>query len=138
MADELTSIERISLADFDAFYEGEWVDINPKRPYSAARRIEGAAMRVVPQPDADLDALSSSTVDIILDPEAQGYAVLTWHVKAWSLRDEGGAALPADLTGFRHEDFDDELGDWLVDRIGEIVAARRRSKRRLAQSQPEA
>lgn len=138
MADELKSIERIDLGAFSDEHEGQWVDVNPKRPYSAARRIEGASMRVTPKPGVDLESLSSGTVDIILDPLAQGLAVLEWHVKAWSLTDEDGAPLSVDRAGFLHEDFDDELGDWLVDRIGEIVAERRRSKRRLAESQPGA
>ena len=130
-------IKRINLEDFDDDrYPGGWVDVKEKRPYSAARKIESAALRVVPQSGSDFDNLSTSTVEFAVDNLAQGLAVLEWHVVAWSLTDDEGVAIQPNVSGFMHEDFDDDLGEWLTAQIDTIVDSRRRSKSRLAESRP--
>ena len=134
--------DRIDLEDFDREecertgqeprYAGGWVDVKTKRPYAVARKIESESMRVIPKPGVDLENLSVDEVEIIPDLLGKGLAELGWHVVAWSLKDESGQPIPTGRAGILHEDFDDELGDWLTTRIDEIVAEGRRSKRGLA------
>ncbi len=125
--------KRIDLEAFDEErYPNGWADIKLRRPYSAGRKIESAGVKMFPKVGTDLDNLRSEDVELVLDQLSQGLATLEWHVIAWSLEDAGGNPLPVNRDGFLHEDFDDALGDWLVDRINFYVDENRRSKRGMA------
>ncbi len=134
---------RLDLEDFDREecertgakpqYPDGWVDVKTGRPYAVARKIESESLRVIPNKGVELEDLSTENVEIVVDLLGKGLATLGWHIVGWSLKDEGGQPLPTGRTGILHEDFDEELGDWLTERIDGIVDERRRSKRRLAE-----
>lgn len=125
----MANVERINLGDFDAErYPAGWVDVRTKRGFHVERKIRDAQMKIVPKPGVDLDELSASTVDLIFDGADAGTRTLEAHVIAWTLTDDAGAALPVSRAGFESEDFDADLGEWLIERIEEIVKAHRRSK----------
>jgi hypothetical protein len=125
--------KRIDLEAFDGErYPGGWADIKLGRPFAAGRKIESAGVKMFPKPGADLDNLKADDVELVYDQLSQGLATLEWHVIAWSLEDAGGNPLPVNRAGFLHEDFDDDLGAWLIDRINFHVEESRRSKRGMA------
>lgn len=123
----MSNMERIDLGEFDERYAGGFVDVKVKRPFSVHRKIEGAMLRVSPKPGVSLDELRSEDVDLVMSPLDRSLAVLQWHVVAWSLQDDAGEALPVGRAGVLHEDFDADLGDWIEERIEQLVESRRRS-----------
>lgn len=93
---------------------GGYVDIRAKRSWAAATRVEGTGTRI----EADKNAPDGAVATI--DAVAKGLAVLESAVVAWSL------PLPAARAGFLSDDFDPDVGDWLVDAIEDYYASLRR------------
>jgi hypothetical protein len=116
--------EVIDLGEMSEAYAGQTVTVKTGRSWAAAKRIAGRALRPVATPDMENE--QTEEIEFVVDLLAQGLAVLEEHVIEWTL------PLPATRAGFLHDDFDEELGDWLVARIGEIVEDGRRSKSRVA------
>lgn len=94
---------------------GGTVQIRAKRGWGAAQRIEGAGVVIRPG-DNGTDATA------IVDGQAKGLAILESSIVSWSL------PIPADRKGFLSDDFDEDLGDWLVDAIEDYYKSLRRSE----------
>lgn len=112
---------RIDLGMFDDAYAGEWVDIAPRRGWADMKRIEQAAAILHPTD-------TEGEFDVSMNLLEQGIAKLESAVEAWSLKDASGAMLPASREGFLHPEFDDDLGDWLIDQIDAHYAAQKRTQ----------
>ena len=112
---------RIDLGAYDPVYEGEWVDIKEKRSFADVKRVEAKGARGH-QNDA-------GEVEFTMDVLEQSIAKLETSVINWSLKTDAGAPLPPHRGGFVSDDFDAELGDWLIDQIDAYYRERSRSKR---------
>jgi hypothetical protein len=94
---------------------GGSVEIRAKRGWGAAQRIESAG--VVIRPGADGDEHTA-----VVDGQAKGLAILEGSIVSWTL------PLPATRAGFLSDDFDPDVGDWLVDACEEYYASLRRTE----------
>lgn len=103
---------------------GAHVVIREKRSWSAQQRVDQAGLRVKPSAE-DARKVESFIADVL----ERGLAVLETAIVSWEgVRDARGVALPASRAGYLHEDFDPDLGDWLVDGIEAWYAAQRRTE----------
>lgn len=109
---------------------GGWVEIKPKRSWADVKRIDQEVVRW----ETNEAGEQVGKMDLL----EQGLAKLASAVVTWSLTDENGSAIPPDRGGFVHEDFDPELGDWLVEQIDAYYAGRSRSKRAAAAAETAA
>lgn len=107
---------------------GGWVEIREKRSWADVKKIDQEAIHWEGGTDGK-EAIGK------MDLLEQGIAKLESAVVRWSLTDENGSTIPPNRGGFVHEDFDPELGDWLIDQIDAFYAGRSRSKRAAAATQ---
>lgn len=106
---------RIDLGEFRDDYAGEWVDIRTRRGWARAKEIESAA--VVFRPDLLNPGETKAEIDLL----KQDLLKLEGAITAWSFD------FPPDSRGFRSDDFEESLGEWLVARIDSYYAGRRRT-----------
>lgn len=115
--------ERIDLGDFSQEYAGGWVEVRTRLSYRQKQIVDNHR-----QPRVVRDVATGAVREAGLDFLAFGMALLEQSVVAWDgVKDRHGKPLPANRTGYEHDDFDGDLGDWLVDRISAIHEAHRRS-----------
>lgn len=109
-----------------------YVLIRPKRSWSARNRVESAGMFVRSHGEAARrgeDAPAAAAAEVGIDAMALGVAVLETAVISWTgIADVNGRPLPATRRGFMHDDFDSDLGDWLVEQIQAFYAAQQRTE----------
>ena len=120
----------IDLGELDERFAGESAVVKTFRPFAAGQQIRSASFRLIPRDGVDLDdfELTPETVIIEVDKLGEALAAISWHVISWTLKARDGSPLPVGRDGVLHEDFDDELGPLIVEKLDELVAARRRSK----------
>lgn len=97
---------RIDLGECGPEWSGQWVDIRERRSWAARQRIDAATLGG--------SRLVGTELQVVPDLVARAMAVLAEAIVGWSLVDSSGSPLPAGREGFEHEDFDEQLGDWLV------------------------
>lgn len=107
---------------------GGWVTIKEKRSWADVKRIDQQAVKWEGM-GSDREVVGK------MDLLEQGIAKLEASVLDWSMTDENGSKIPPDRGGFVHEDFDPELGDWLVEQIDAYYAGRSRTKRTASAAQ---
>lgn len=90
---------------------GGSVQIRAKQSWGARARVDSAGVFVKPGEE-----------EARIDGRAKGLAILESAVVSWSLD------LPATREGFMSDDFDGDVGDWLVDAIVEHYQSQRRSE----------
>jgi hypothetical protein len=115
-------IHRIELSEFDAeAYQGGWVDIRDTRSWADTKRIEGASL--------EMTRAGNGTEEVLMrvDLLARALMVLETAIVAWSLTGEDGQPLPATRSGYSSDQFDAELGEWLMERIEAHYEAGRRT-----------
>lgn len=111
--------------------DGAYVHIKPKQSWSARNRLD--ATRYTWKAGVGGD-------DVSINVAAYTLAVLETAIVSWQgVIDAEGKPLPASRAGYMHDDFDPDLGDWLVDAISAHYAAQRRpAEDTSAEGKPEA
>ncbi len=109
---------RIDIPERFGCAPGAHVTVRARRSWAARQRVDSAGVKIIP--DRDGGTQHEGRIDAL----ARGLAVLETAVLSWEgVRDAEGKPLPASRAGYVHEDFDPELGDWLVDAIDAVYAA---------------
>ena len=126
MADGRT--HRIDLAEFDPEYAGEWVDIRESLSWRQRNDVDVGWMKIRPSITQSSDGTQGVSARFAEIPAVERVMVLMeTALVAWSLKDRNGAPLPVGRAGLDHEDFDGELGDWLLQLVQKYYAAFRRT-----------
>ena len=106
---------RISLDTFsEERYPGGWAEIKGRRSWADSKRIDSASVSMT-APGA------GSEMFMRADLLGRGIAILESAIVAWSL------PIPPTRAGFESDDFDDDLGEWLIDQIDAHYASERRT-----------
>jgi hypothetical protein len=106
---------RIDLGEFRDDYANEWVEIRARRGWARAKEIEASAVELRPDP------LNPGEAKVTIDLLKHDLLKLEGSIVAWSLD------MPATSQGFRSDEFEEALGEWLVNRIDAFYASRRRT-----------
>lgn len=105
------STHKIILSEYDSDLDGHVV-IKAKRSWKARQILDGA--RFLARPGGGND---ETPLDLAANVFGYRRAILETAVVEWTLKDAEGKPLPASRAGFEHDDFDPDLGDWIVDAI---------------------
>lgn len=105
-------------------YGGGWVDIRERLGAAQELYIESRLMRTVIHPG------EAPTVE----PDFYAWTLAKWrtYIVAWSL------PLTVDQSGFESQDFDGDLGGWIIREAEAHYAERRRTKSGLDRTEPDA
>lgn len=112
---------------------GAYITIKPRESYGMRNRVQGAGLVIRTN---TVGATGEVTADVLERGLAVlGTAVLSWH----GIVDGDGRPIPVSRAGFLHDDFDPDLGDWLVDAItAHYESQKRPAEDASAEGKPEA
>jgi len=96
----------INLGDFDEEYAGKTATIRYRRSWAGQQRVDGAGARATQDP-----ASGNTTQTLVVDMLERAIAQLETSLIEWDL------PFPINKRGFMHDDFDGDLGEWLIEQI---------------------
>lgn len=105
-------------------YGGGWVEIRDRLGAAQELYIESQFMRATVVPGESP----------VVAPDFYAWTIAKWrtYIVAWSL------PLPVDVYGFESQDFDGDLGGWIIREAEAHYAERRRTKSGVDRTQPDA
>ena len=123
----MAELHTIDLGDFSEEYADGWVKIRAKRGFSTWQKVNGAGVGV----------RIGDENTALMDPLGLALVVFGTSIVAWSLTDAEGQSLHVSPSGFQHEDFDPDLGEWLFKTIEDFYQSQRKTPDELKDSAPD-